>query len=394
MGIFFEDQAFEFETIRTLNYYNYQGAEIGEVQTITNQIKEGDFTSWYNEWYGMAERVNQLADQSMKGHHFVSAKEAFLRASNYFRAAEFFLKNNEPKRIECYKKSVKAFRNAMVLVDVSYSQINIPFKGYYLSSYLYMVDKNAPTLIFIGGYDSTVEELYFAGGAAAIKRGFNVLIFDGPGQGETLRIQNVVAQYDFEKPVTAVLDYLDQHTEVNTNHFIALMGMSLGGYYAARAAAFEKRINVCILFDVFTDVWDAITEKNPFLKNIDHMQSNDMKIDLNRLDANASWLIQNGLWVFGCKNIFELPAVVKKYTVKNIADQISCPTLLLAGTHDHFASISQLDNLKEKLICPYDEFVFDTTFGAQAHCQEGNQSLASQVIFDWTEDQIKKFKER
>ncbi|SEN29433.1 Alpha/beta hydrolase family protein [Paenibacillus sophorae] len=227
------------------------------------------------------------------------------------------MKNDEPIRLECYKKSVEAFRQAIQLMSENCAQIDIPFEDGYLSSYLFTVDKDAPTLIFIGGYDSTVEELYFAGGAAALKRGFNVLIFDGPGQGEALRIQKTVARFDFEKPVSAALDYLEDHTEIDTNKFVALLGMSLGGYYAARAAAFEKRIDACILFDVFTDAWESITQKNPIIKKVES-NSAAIKFDVSKLDANTRWLIQNGLWVFGCKELSDMPDKIKKFTVKGI----------------------------------------------------------------------------
>ncbi|TKH42627.1 alpha/beta hydrolase [Paenibacillus terrae] len=392
MSIFFEDQAFEFETIRTLNYYNYQGAELGEVQGVANRITEGDFGSWYKEWYDMAEKVSALANKSLQGKHTVSAKEAFLRASNYYRTAEFFLKNDEPIRMECYKKSVDTFRQALQLMDEHGEPINIPFEDGYLSSYLFTVGKDAPTLIFVGGYDSTVEELYFAGGAAALKRGFNVLIFDGPGQGEAIRIQKTVARYDFEKPISAALDYLQDHTVIDTNQFVALLGMSLGGYYAARAAAFEKRINACILFDVFTDVWESISQKNPMMEKL-ASSPGTITLDSSRLDANTRWLIQNGFWVFGCKKMSELPAKIKPFTVKGIANLIECPTLLLVGTHDHFVTEDQLTYLKDHLGGPYDVHIFDTTFGAQEHCQEGNHSYAHQVMFDWTEEQLLKYKD-
>jgi len=392
MGIFFEDKAFEFETVRTLNYYNFQGAELGEIQAIVHNIQEGDFDSWYKAWYAMAEKVSKLAEGSLRGNHNVSAREAYLRASNYYRTAEFFLKNDEPVRLECYGKSVSTFRKAMQLMTDRWEQIDIPFENGYLSSYLYTAGKDAPTLIFIGGYDSTVEELYFAGGEAARKRGFNVLIFDGPGQGEALRIQKMVARFDFEKPVSAALDYLEAHTEINTQNFVALLGMSLGGYYAARTAAFEKRIDACVLFDVFTDVWESITQKNPLFRNLDSNPAIVQKVDPSKLDGNTRWLIQNGLWVLGAGEVAELPSIIKKFTVKDIAEHIDCPTLLLVGTHDHFASDDQLTYLKDHLKT-YEVHIFDTEFGAQEHCQEGNHSHAHQVIFDWVEEQLQKYKD-
>jgi pimeloyl-ACP methyl ester carboxylesterase len=389
--MFFQDKSFDFETIRALNYYNDHGAEIGEISQIVKRVKEGDFESWYQGWYDMAKKVATLANQSLTGDHVVSARHGFLRASNYYRNSEFFLRNNEPKRIEAYKKSVSSFEKAMDLFDdVAVKHLHIPFEDMYLSAYLYERSEEAPTLIFIGGYDSTVEELYFSGGAAAYERGFNVLLFDGPGQGEALRIQKKCARYDFEKPVRAAIDYLEEHTDINTHRFMGLMGMSLGGYYAARAAAFESRIDACILFDVFIDVWDSIVEQNPMLKQIEGPNAKKLlaKIDPAKLDGNTRWLIQNALWVFGLDNVLQIPQVVKKFSLYGVADKIKCPMLLLAGTQDHFAALTQIDYLKENLKTSYTTHIFDETFGAEQHCQEGNQSRARQVIFDWLEDQV------
>ena len=97
-----------------------------------------------------------------------------------------------------------------------------------------------PVFIAHGGFDSTLEELYFSAAAPALERGYNCLTFEGPGQGGVIRKLGIPFRYDWEKVVTPVIDYAISRKEefgIDVNR-IALMGMSMGGYLAARAAAF------------------------------------------------------------------------------------------------------------------------------------------------------------
>jgi len=204
MKFYFKDQAFSFELLRAASYAGYQGAEIGECLATAANIKEGDFNSWFNEWEKTAKRVEEIGEKCLAGGHIISGREALLRASNYYRTAEFFLKVTDSRRDENYIKSVKTFQKAMSEMDFHYEIVKIPYGNSYMTGYFYRAvdyDKNnlpRPTLIFIGGFDSTAEELYFCGAAPAIKRGYNCLIFDGPGQGETLRIQKIPTRVDYE----------------------------------------------------------------------------------------------------------------------------------------------------------------------------------------------------
>ena len=113
-------------------------------------------------------------------------------------------------------------------------------------------------MVFHGGYDSTVEESYLVVAAGALRRGYNVIAFDGPGQGSCLRDQGLHFRPDWEAVVTPVVDFALTVPEVDAGR-LALMGMSLGGYLAARAAAFEHRIAACLLYDELTCPKELIT---------------------------------------------------------------------------------------------------------------------------------------
>ena len=136
-------------------------------------------------------------------------------------------------------------------IDSSLSQLSS------LNSYPY------PTLVVHGGFDSTLEELYSSAAAPALDRGYNCLAFEGPGQGGVIRKQQIPFRYDWEKVVSSVIDYAIKRKDdfaIDTKR-IALMGISMGGYLAARAAAFDHRISACILYNGVYDGFDASSYK-------------------------------------------------------------------------------------------------------------------------------------
>ena len=93
-----------------------------------------------------------------------------------------------------------------------------------------------------------------------LDRGMATLPFDGPGQGEAE--YDLPIRGDFEVPVKAVVDYIESRPDLDASR-VAIMGVSLGGYYAARAAAFEKRLKACLSLSgpySWVEVFDARNE--------------------------------------------------------------------------------------------------------------------------------------
>jgi len=209
----FDDEAFSFETLRTTGFSVYGGADLGEVLQTAARISNGDEASWHQAWTATAERVHRLGEGSLAADHRVSAREALLRASNYYRTAEFFLRvdpANDPEVARLSSLSRRPFALAIELFDSPVEAVSIPYRNTSLPGYLFLVDGSGvsrPTVIYNSGYDSTLEEAYFAVAAAALRRGFNVLAFDGPGQGAALREQGLTFRHDWEAVVTPVLDF-------------------------------------------------------------------------------------------------------------------------------------------------------------------------------------------
>ena len=209
--VFDTDETFSFETLRSIGYTPYGGADIGEVITTAERITPGDGESWHREWSALADRIAAIADKCAAEGHETSASGAYLRASNYYRTAEFFLRDdpqNDPRVGQTSARAIEAFRSAPE-IQSRWARVRIPFEGVILEGYYLNVsgDQPGPTLIAHGGYDSTVEEMYFAVGEAARRYGYNCLIFEGPGQGSALRVEKLPFRYDWEAVVTPVVDF-------------------------------------------------------------------------------------------------------------------------------------------------------------------------------------------
>ena len=259
---FKDDMSFAFQFVRNIAFMYYCGSDLGEMIATSDKIKAGDFESWFTEWDKLGRRILDRADASLAKGHNESARTSYLRASTYFRMAEFYLhgKPDDPRIISEATDSQRAYAKAAKLTGPTWEPIEIPYEGTTLPGYFYKVDdsgKQRPTLIFHGGYDSSLEELYYFAAAAAVKRGYNCLTWDGPGQGLPLREQKLTFRYDWEKVVTPTVDYALTRSDVDRDN-LALMGMSLGGYFAARAAAFEHRFRAVIFYDAVYDFFECV----------------------------------------------------------------------------------------------------------------------------------------
>jgi alpha-beta hydrolase superfamily lysophospholipase len=152
-----------------------------------------------------------------------------------------------------------------MLTSPTWERIEVPYEGTTLPEYFYKVDnsgKRHPTVIFQGGFDSSAEELLYFGAAAAIRRGHHCLTRDGPGMAMPIREQNLHSRYDWKAVVTPTVDYALSRPDVNGDNLV-LLGMSLGGYLAARAVAFEHRFRAAICYDWVYNNYLAFTAPMP-----------------------------------------------------------------------------------------------------------------------------------
>lgn len=226
-----------------------------------------------------------------------------------------------------------------------------------------------------GGYDSTVEEMFFAVGEAARRYGWNCLIFEGPGQGAALRIDKLPFRYDWEAVVTPVLDIAVNLRGVDPDR-IALIGMSMGGYLAPRAAAFDHRIAACVAYDGVLNFSAALPPKRVI-----------ERVLTNPTDAPTGmrWAVFNGQWTFGVDTAQGMVDEAGRYDLTAVVEQITCPTLVCDAEKDQFFT-GQPQALYEALRCPKTLLTFTTAEGAEEHCHEGALTLFHQRMFDWLDE--------
>ncbi|GHO47789.1 alpha/beta hydrolase family protein [Ktedonospora formicarum] len=396
MSLVFEDHSFDFELLRALGYSVSGGADIGECLSTASRIREGDTQSWYTEWKRTAERVHAFADASLARGERISARESYLRASNYYRCAEFYLHitPDDARSLPTWEQSRSCFRQALALFESPYEEVEIPYEGTTLPGYFYRVDASEtprPTLILHGGYDSTGEELYCEHVYAALARGYHCLAFEGPGQGSVIRQQHVPFRPDWEAVITPVVDYVISRPEVDPSRLV-LLGISLGGYLAPRAAAYEHRLAACVAIDGIYSFGEAI-EKMMSLPPTGH-SSQEQEAVANALAHAQSqqntllrWSIAQGMWTFAASSPFEVMQEARHYTMQGCAEQITCPLLVCDAQEDLFFQ-GQARKLYDAVTCPKTYLAFSSEEGAGAHCHFGALTRLNQELFAWLDQTL------
>lgn len=303
-----------------------------------------------------------------------------MRAATYQRMAEFLLPPDDTKRPESLEKIGSHFFSGLDTLGVRYERITIPYGAGKLRALYFPGPQGAetkPLLMYGGGFDSILEEYYPNFAEAALKRGYSVLTYEGPGQGEALRKHRLTFTPEWEKPVRAVLDeFLRTHVKASK---IVLIGMSLGGYFAPRAAAFEQRIDGVVAYDTMYDFGAVLTPVLSAAKN-PHAMNN----------ISLSWAYRNALWTMGTKDIDETIAESAAYTLAPVTDRIRQDVLILAGTEDHFVPIHQTADFEKALVNARSVTtrIFDGPSGGAGHCQPGDLTGYHAAVFDWLLDKF------
>lgn len=382
--------AFEFELIRALWATPFGGADFGEVVTVLAGIRAGDIESWYDSWSRLALRAGQradaLADPTSRG-------KAELRASSYMRTAEFFLAGSDPRRRMAADFCRQRFYQGLDRLGVRYERSSLPYDGVEMRT-LFLRSPTATAddvLVVHGGFDSTPEELYFTIGAGALERGFHVLIWEGPGQGQLLRDHHKPFIPEWERPAAVALESLVDHCR---SRAVIGVGVSLGGYLMARAAAHLPGYDGIVLFDYFPPPLAALEHKVPRPLRRAFRRMPPWMAYLARLysrfDPETAWAIGNAEWTFGRDGLKELVERLAEFDDETWPNRIDTHVLALIGEDERFFDTRLAQRFVSGLSAARSATLreFSRREGGQLHCRNGAVHLAHEEIFEWIRDTV------
>ncbi|WP_314576485.1 alpha/beta hydrolase [Enterococcus gilvus] len=364
MTVFTGNKQFDFQIDRFTSSFLNNSYVLQDRENIGLCIK--DFRTWFDWWSKKANEYENL--------------EEFKIACSYYKAAMFYLKKEDPKKQIMYTSFIRTFYKSYH--DFSFERHEVPYEGAELPTLLLKNPNAKKTLLVIGGFDGYLEEIatffkYMKG------TNYNILIFDGPGQGNTPS-RGLTFIPNFEKPVSKILDYFSLN-EVDA------LGLSFGGGLVLRTAAFEKRVKRVITMDIFYSPMDTIKMSIGCMKYylllvlLKLEADNFINREINKIaskDVDMMWKLNNGYQLTGEENPFDLLNNLKRHNVKSILKLINQDCLLLAGKEDQYVPYKRLFKIKKGLVNSkkIEIKLFTKETGGEQHCQIGRMDLAFNEI--------------
>ena len=357
-----------------------RGGQIAEIDEACRSLKDfagikalhGDITAqnaWFESWVRMAERVERLAQADEMAGNLLSAGRKFLRCGLYFQLAERMPSHKDPRRLVAYKKGITAYAKGLQYRREPIEYVQVPFEGTYLPA-IFMKAPGAsktPCMVHFNGLDLTKEIVYSAIADELKRRGISVLIVDHPGVGAALRLQNLTSGPDTERSASACVDYLETRSDVDSDR-IGIIALSLGGYYAPRAAAFEKRFKCCVAWGAIFDYGAAVESR---LKGSG--------------EPSVPGYAEHVNWVFGTDSFDKTLQIVKQMTLEPIAHQITCPLLVVHGENDRQIPLWHAEKTIAAAVNSADKElkIFSLFDGGAEHCGADNSTMVVDYMTDW-----------
>jgi dienelactone hydrolase len=359
----------------------YGVVSLGEIDRVCEKLRARESEpdrgkAWKEEWTAMGALIEKRGDEALAKGHRPTAGDYYLRAGIYHYNAERFIPPSMEKK-EQGARAYKVWHQGIRLRYPKVEFIEVPYQNTTLPA-LFMPAQDAigprPTVVVVNGMDNAKEMSIFFCGLEFSRRGFNTLCLDGPGMGEMRRMHDMPSRYDYEVPGTAALEYLLTRKDVDPKR-IAIMGYSFGGYYSSRIAAFEKRYAACIALSALH--WDLAAWQT----KIKQANQNAPK---SVAQSNFQWR-----WVAGAADEDEGIEIAKKFSLKDVAKNITCPFLVTHAGNDRVVPVENAQKLfdavgsKNKTIK-----IFTTEEGGAEHAHVDNRPVGVQFAADWLADNL------
>lgn len=236
------------------------GVDVNDYGRVTGSVERWE--DWLPAWEAFGDRLAEEAAAAETQSRGETAGELWRRAASAYHFGKFVWVVDLELHARAARKAADALQNALRLLDPSAQRLEIPFDGARMVAILRRPESAgspSPLVVIIPGLDSTKEE-FFETEAVFLQRGLATLTLEGPGQGETGVSLGI--RHDFEVPVAAALDFVQELGVVDAER-IGVFGVSLGGYYAPRVAAFEPRVKAAVGVSgpyTFGAYWDDLPQ--------------------------------------------------------------------------------------------------------------------------------------
>lgn len=368
--------------------------DIGEILAAVAGVRKGDHEGWYSAWWQLAERTLGAAVNAAAGDHRQSAAEAYLRASAYYAVAVNAASAlAETDRLgPAFAKQQDAWQGFVAHTWFQVDDVAIPLDSGTLPGWFFHpAVPNGATLIAVNGSDGSRAAVWSGCASAALRRGYRVLIFDGPGQQSELFERGVPFRPDWEHVLTPVFDFVAAQDGVDPSR-VGVYGISQGSFWVARALAFDHRFAAAVTDPGVVDVSASWTTQLPasLLRLLD--AGEDEKFDKEmafgmKFSPQTARTWQFRAQPYGTKGYAETIEAVRRYTIADLASQITTPLLILAPEDEQFWP-GQSDDLAALTRGVSTTIRFTAAEGAAEHCQPLASWLASQRVFDWLDEKL------
>ena len=360
------------------------GAEIDEVNRVGRALanRVGDDDAWFAEWARMGDRLEARGRDAQAAGHKLTAASALMRAAHYYQTGERFLQPKSERSMAVYRKSVALFRDAVGMIRrPRVEPVEVPYGDTSLPALLVHADSEAtngrpaPAMVFFDGFDITKEIQYFKGVPDLVARGIACLIVDGPGNGESVRFRNLPLIAETERYAGAAYDWLAGRREIDPKR-IGVVAISLGGYYAPRAAALDHRFACCVAWGAQWDYHDIWARR---LEALDSGKVLSLSVPPEHL-----------MWVLGVPDRAAALKKLEGFRLDGIVQQMRCPFLLVHGAGDEQIPLALAEKCFAAVGSKHKTFkVFSREDGGHHHCQVDNVTIGVHAMWDWVADVLR-----
>jgi dienelactone hydrolase len=331
----------------------------------------GASAAWAQNWSALGDRLKRQAARDETEGHSRSAGHKSLRGALYKLIAERIVRPSNPWKLDLYREATAMFRRGAELRGDRVEYLEIPYAGTTLPGIFVQprAQPPYPCIIHFNGFDWIKEFNYLNLAEEYARHGIASLFCDQPGSGGALRLQKLPAQIESERSASACIDYLETRSDVDRAR-IGIQGVSLGGYYAPRAAAFEKRLACCVALGAF---YDAI--------EVTQRRANEGE----QYSSSVPDLNEQMMWVTGADSMRGVMEFLSRVTLKGVADKITCPLLVTHGGADRQIPVEHAQKTYDAAINSPNKklVVLGPEDGGVEHCSIDNGPLIREIASDW-----------